>query len=139
MPRYPVAIVRQSDPSYPAHAPFHPPARYPEFAEGRGEYELDASNHVYASVRDALLLLGLDAPNAGTARWNPLAGIVRPGDTVFLKPNLITHRHQLRPDEWDSGDCPTRAWSPPSAERSAARSAATRVAITRRPPTRLRR
>jgi uncharacterized protein (DUF362 family) len=102
MPRYPVAIVRQSDPSYPAHAPFHPPARYPEFAEGRGEYGLDASNHVYASVREALLLLGLDATNAGTARWNPLAGIVRPGDTVFLKPNLITHRHQLRPDEWDS-------------------------------------
>ncbi len=99
MPHYPVAIARQPDASYPARAPFHPPERYPELPAG---CELDPSNHAYATVRHALELLGLDAANAGTPRWNPLRDIVRPGDTVFLKPNLITHRHLLRPEEWDS-------------------------------------
>ena len=52
-------------------------------------------------MRDAFALLGLDREHAGTAAWNPLGGLVRPGDTVFLKPNMIAHRHILR-DEWDS-------------------------------------
>src|SRR5436305_6096868 len=99
MPRYPVALARQPDAAYPAYAPFHPPERYPELAPGA---ELDPTNRAYPTVRRALALLGLDRENAETARWNPLGGIVRPGDTVFLKPNLITHRHLLRPDEWDS-------------------------------------
>src|SRR5258708_7673486 len=99
MPRYPVAIVRQPEPTYPERAPFHPPERYPELPDGA---ELDPTNRVYASVRAAFQLLGLDAANAGTARWNPLGGIVRPGNTVFLKPNLLAHRHLLRPAEWDS-------------------------------------
>ena len=98
MSRYPVAIQRQDRPAYPDHPPYHPPARYPEFPDTS---ELDPSNVAFPAVRDALLLLGLDREHAGTARWNPLGGIVRPGDTVFLKPNMIAHRHILR-DEWDS-------------------------------------
>jgi uncharacterized protein (DUF362 family) len=98
MTRHAVAIQRQDAPAYPERAPYHPPARYPEFA---GELELDPTNTAYAAVRDAFALLGLDRAHAGTSAWNPLGGIVRPGDTVFLKPNMIAHRHVLR-DEWDS-------------------------------------
>jgi len=98
MNRHPVAIFRQDRPAYPERPPYHPPARYPEFSDTT---ELDPSNAAFTAVREALLLLGLDRENAGTARWNPLRGIVKPGDTVFLKPNMIAHRHILR-DEWDS-------------------------------------
>ena len=98
MSRHSVAIFRQDRPAYPERPPYHPPARYPEFPDTT---ELDASNTAFAAVREALLLLGLDRENVGTARWNPLRGIVKPGDTVFLKPNMIAHRHILR-DEWDS-------------------------------------
>jgi uncharacterized protein (DUF362 family) len=39
------------------------------------------------------LSLGLDRENAGTGQWNPFKGIVRPGDRVLIKPNLVRHYH----------------------------------------------
>ncbi len=98
MSRHAVAIVRQEPAAYPERAPYHPPERYPELPPGA---ELDPTNRVYATVRQSLLALGLDREHAGSAAWNPLGALVRPGDTVFLKPNMIAHRHRLR-DEWDS-------------------------------------
>jgi uncharacterized protein (DUF362 family) len=97
MPTYRVAIQRAVRAEYPATAPYHPPVRYPELADPGA---LDPANAAYAAVRDAFLRLGLDREHAGTPAWDPLAGIVKPGDTVFLKPNMIAHRHRLR-DEWD--------------------------------------
>jgi uncharacterized protein (DUF362 family) len=97
MSTHSVALFRQQRPEYPAAAPFHPPGRYPELPS-LGEF--DPTNRVYDSVRELFRLLGLDAARDGTPEWNPLAGIVRPGDAVFLKPNMIAHRHRLR-DEWD--------------------------------------
>ena len=98
MSRYAVAIQRQDRPAYPEHPPYHPPVRYPEFP---GDGELDPTNTAYAAVRDAFALLGLDRERFGTSEWNPLGSVVRPGDKVFLKPNMIAHKHTLR-DEWDS-------------------------------------
>lgn len=98
MSRYAVAIQRQDRPGYPETPPYHPPARYPEFS---GASELDPTNTAYAAVRDAFALLGMDRGRFGTAAWNPLGTLVRPGNTVFLKPNMIAHTHTLR-DEWDS-------------------------------------
>ena len=46
-------------------------------------------------------MLGLDLEHFGAPDWNPLGHLIRPGETVFLKPNMISHRHRLR-DEWDS-------------------------------------
>ena len=94
-----VALVRQERATYPERAPFHPGERYPELPAGA---ELDPANAAYGTVRAALLALGLDREHAGTAAWNPLGGLVRPGETVFIKPNMIAHRHRLRADEWDS-------------------------------------
>jgi uncharacterized protein (DUF362 family) len=35
--------------------------------------------------------------------WRPLfAGVIRPGQTVVLKPNWISHAHKLNPQEWHS-------------------------------------
>jgi uncharacterized protein (DUF362 family) len=40
-------------------------------------------------VREALRLTGLDVEHFGRKEWNPLGGLVHPGDTVVLKPNFI--------------------------------------------------
>jgi uncharacterized protein (DUF362 family) len=77
---------------YPA-PPFAPPVVYPELARLRGGRETDASNRVYPLVRQALRDLGLDAAHADSDQWNPLGDVIRPGDTVLLKPNLVRHFH----------------------------------------------
>ncbi|HPQ70501.1 MAG TPA: DUF362 domain-containing protein [bacterium] len=83
-----VAIGIDPTLSYPARAPFHPPARYPELAP---DTPLDPENKVYAHVRDCLRHLGLDAAADDTPRWNPLGEVIRPGDKVLIKPNLVLH------------------------------------------------
>ncbi len=98
MSAHPVAVLQQKSASYPAKAPYHPPRAYPEFPRPT---ELDPDNSVYESVRELLLKLDLDVARRGTPAWNPLGEFVHPGDRVFLKPNMIAHRHRLR-DEWDS-------------------------------------
>ncbi len=92
-----VSISTQSDHEYRAPPPFDPPSAFPESPfPGR----LDPDNTVYTTVRDALRLLQRDAAHIDSAEWNPLDGIVRPGDTVFIKPNMIAHKHALN-DDWD--------------------------------------
>jgi uncharacterized protein (DUF362 family) len=73
--------------------PFSAPEAYPELRALAGSDTLDPTNRVYPLVRQALQDLGLDAARAGTDRWNPLGDIIRAGDTVLLKPNLVRHFH----------------------------------------------
>jgi uncharacterized protein (DUF362 family) len=80
---------------YPADPPFHPSARHPETPFP----DVGAANPVYEAVRSALHLLGLDAEAFGSPSWNPFHRLVRPGDTVLLKPNWIRQGHPRR-DEW---------------------------------------
>ncbi len=87
-----VAVMRAAQAAYPIHAPFHPAARYPELTF-LPAFEPDASNTVYTAVRDALCALG-GPPES------PLGTLVRPGDTVVLKPNFIRESHETRPHEW---------------------------------------
>lgn len=92
------AVVRTGT-EYPQEAPFDPvpcPPEYP-WKEVRGS---GAQNHAYDGVRRALAALGLDAGAFGKASWNPLGGIVKPGDTVLLKPNLVCEHRENRPDQW---------------------------------------
>lgn len=86
-----VAVCDTGARGYPGRAPFDPPEAWPEtraIAPRR-----DPDNAIYAGVRETFRLLGLDAARWGTPSWSPLAGIVRPGNRVVIKPNLVRHFH----------------------------------------------
>jgi len=54
---------------------------------------LDTTNRIYPAVRETFLMLGLDPERYGTPEWNPLGDLIRPGDRVVVKPNLVRHFH----------------------------------------------
>ncbi len=84
-----VAVADTGARSYPP-APFSPSEIYPEYSAT----DLSTSpNPVYQGVRDLLISLGLDRQNQGTTRWNPFGALIRPGDRVLIKPNLVRHYH----------------------------------------------
>ena len=87
----PVAVAELDGTAYPREAPFDPPERYPELHPE--VWHLQPENRVYAGVREAFRLLGLDPEWYGTPHWNPLGDLVRPGDRVVIKPNLVRHFH----------------------------------------------
>jgi len=75
--------------NYPRKVPFNPPIQYPEY-QGT---EIDHENKIYDHVRQILYKTGLDKENFDTPKWNPFKEIVRPGMTVFIKPNTVRHYH----------------------------------------------
>lgn len=84
-----VALYRTAI-TYPAQAPYHPSADFPEFAHA-GIRACGAKNDVFTAVRETLALLRLDQPHFGTEEWNPLGAYLRRGDKVIIKPNLVLH------------------------------------------------
>ncbi|MCX7964439.1 MAG: DUF362 domain-containing protein [Candidatus Sumerlaea chitinivorans] len=90
------ATVVESAPRYPATPPFHPSEAYPEylFRQIPGTISSE-TNAVYAAVRETFFLMGLDAPHYGTPQWNPLGELIKPGQTVLLKPNWVRNFHDL--------------------------------------------
>lgn len=86
----PIVALRRGTSTYPK-APFHPPEQYPELPPSM----FDPTNHVFGMVRDLLHDLGMDAERFGTAGWNPLGALVKPGQCVVLKPNMVFHKHPL--------------------------------------------
>ncbi len=72
---------------------FRPCNLFPEF-EGTGFDELSKENHIYDGIRELLHLYKMDIEHYGTAAWNPLGEIIRPGDSVLLKPNLVMDHNQ---------------------------------------------
>lgn len=91
-----VGIVRTEAIGYPS-APFNPPVNYPEIP-----YNPVPShpNHIFDSLRRLFTLLKYDSDRYGTEEWNPLRWLIKPNDTVFIKPNMIAHRHRTT-DDWD--------------------------------------
>ena len=102
-----VALARTT-PSYAGLAPpWGPGKSYPELVALIGEPEPgEGPNPVYAAVRTALSLLGLDREAFGSEAWNPLRAFVRPGQRVVLKPNFIRH---WNPAPGASSSCSTCA------------------------------
>jgi uncharacterized protein (DUF362 family) len=92
-----VAVYRAEGARYPEHPPFHPGQAYPEYAFGEVAAE---PNDVYDAVRETFRLAGLDPERYGTPEWNPLRGLVRPGETVLLKPNMVYELHPRDPEGW---------------------------------------
>src|SRR5664279_1819625 len=83
--------------TYASSPPFHPPTEITEslFAEHSSE-----PNAAYLGVRECFRLAGLDIGNYGTEQWNPLGGLIRPSETVLLKPNLVKESHPRDPNGW---------------------------------------
>lgn len=82
-----IAIMKTDKYCYPKTGTFRPSEKYPEYIFG--EQLSSEENNIYSLIRDGFFELGYDAENYGTANWNPLKEIVKPGDVVLLKPNLV--------------------------------------------------
>lgn len=90
--------IWRGESAYPKEAPFNSSESYPEYPfDDRAEVK----NGAYEAVRESLRLLCLDDRNYGNTSWNPLRGLIKPGDNVLLKPNLICESHSSRPNEWE--------------------------------------
>ncbi len=94
---YPVAIFQQSQTTYAQQPPFNPPKIFPETPFN---VETDETNEAYASVRELFHLLNYDSENYNTPKWNPLGWLIKSGEAVFLKPNMIAEKHYYK-DEWE--------------------------------------
>ncbi len=94
-----VAIARGFDGYGPP--PFSPDREWPEYPFARRTLSGEP-NPAYRAVREALRLLGLDAGRYDTPGWNPLGRVVRPGDTVVLKPNFV---RDFRESSDDDANC----------------------------------
>jgi uncharacterized protein (DUF362 family) len=82
---------------YAAEPPFHPADGYPEI----GAAEVGSEpNPAYEGVRECLRTAGLDVGRWGSPDWNPLGELVRPGEAVLLKPNLVKESHPRDPNGW---------------------------------------
>jgi uncharacterized protein (DUF362 family) len=78
--------------SYAARPPFSPCENYAEYPfRDAGAH---GANPCYEAMRRFFALAGFDAKTFGRAEWNPLGELVRPGDTVAIKPNLVLHHNQ---------------------------------------------
>ncbi|MCM8813190.1 MAG: DUF362 domain-containing protein [Candidatus Omnitrophica bacterium] len=89
-----VAVAGRAEYAAP---PYHPCTVHPELRRlpYAAPAATDAGAGVYEAVRQALLMLGLDAAHAGTERWNPFGALIKPGEHAVLKPNLVFDRHPL--------------------------------------------
>jgi len=82
-------LIRRPGAEYPADPPFHPAQKHAEYPFA----EISAANEVYDMVRQCWMDAGMDAGRAGSSEWNPLGDLIRPGQTVLVKPNLVLNRH----------------------------------------------
>lgn len=73
---------------YPSEPPYSPDTSYSEYSFGSDSLA-EKANHAYEGVRNAIYLLQLDEKHYGQREWNPMGGIVKPGDVVVLKPNFV--------------------------------------------------
>ena len=83
-----MVIIKKDIYCYPSSEEwFRPSENYPEYSF-KGFLALK-ENAVYSMVRESFYRMGLDSENYGTDKWNPLKEIVRQGDKVVVKPNLV--------------------------------------------------
>ena len=91
------AAVHRGPGHYPEHAPFDTHSDHPELPGPRSLQP----NPAHDAVRSALRLLYPPGPRYGDgAQWNPLGELIEPGQTVFIKPNLVDHEHRFGGDIW---------------------------------------
>ncbi len=72
---------------------FGPSTAYPEYKFKDNISE--AKNDVYDMIRECLFHMGFDQDNYGKANWNPLKDLIKPGEVVLLKPNMVLHENEI--------------------------------------------
>ena len=93
-----VVVYRANDPAYPERAPFHPSRAFPRIRLGGTRHGAQPRLRGRPRPLDGS---GVGrGPAQGTADWNPLRDLMRPGDTVLLKPNMVHERHPREADGW---------------------------------------
>lgn len=80
---------------YHCAPPYSPSEHFPEYPHTH--IQANGDNRVYRMVREAFRMLGLDAGRFGTKDWNPLGALIKPGNTVVIKPNLVNDHNCLSP------------------------------------------
>jgi len=88
-----VAVIKEI-PTYCSCPPYHPSEEFPEW---RGFYGWEIGkedNPAYRAIRKVFLTLGFDSENYGSTKWNPLKELIKPGDSVVIKPNWVVHKNQ---------------------------------------------
>jgi len=85
-----ISIYHDQNIQYVDEAPYSPSENYPEYFINDF---CSNENKVYNAVRESLKLLGLDNKNFGKLDWNPFRDIIKPGNTVVLKPNFVVSEH----------------------------------------------
>jgi uncharacterized protein (DUF362 family) len=90
-----VSVFKIKKINYPS-SPFNPRIIHKEFSNFR-LYKLEKSsdNDVYDGVRESLFQLGLDKVNYNTKKWNPFKDLVKSGQVVVIKPNLVFERNPI--------------------------------------------
>lgn len=90
-------VVWRGESEYSAQPPFSPSQPYPEYSF---EDRASEKNAAYEAVRNCFRLGGLDPAHFDQPSWNPLSQLIRPGETVLLKPNMVHQRHPRDPEGW---------------------------------------
>ena len=73
---------------------FNPSALYPEYPWEESDISPYA-NDIYDMLRNTLYGMGYDKENFGKKNWNPLGDVIKPGQTVLLKPNWVSHKNKV--------------------------------------------
>lgn len=98
-----VYIAYRENSAYP-DSPFHPAVGWPEYPFGAGKIAA-GNNAVYEMVRECLRGMGYDSARYGTENWNPLGEMLRPGQTVVIKPNLVMHKNENKDVRDNAMEC----------------------------------
>ena len=89
-----VYVYRDDSCEYPqAGDGYSPSVNYPEYSLGTVSTR---ENRVYDAVRECFHGMGMDEGHFGSEEWNPLGDIIKPGNTVLIKPNFVLHTNQQR-------------------------------------------
>jgi uncharacterized protein (DUF362 family) len=81
--------------NYPgSNAYYNPNMLYPEYPWDKKDISSNP-NPIYHMLRHAFYSMGYDKVNYGISSWNPLGYMIKPGQTVLLKPNWVSHENKV--------------------------------------------
>lgn len=86
---------------------YSPSEHYPEypFSDKNSDYisnsqdGLNQKNLVYPMIRECFYGMGYDKEHYGGKEWNPLGDLIKPSNTVLIKPNWVMHHNEEPMDD----------------------------------------